>query len=78
MPIVIKTRREIEMMRRAGQIGCEILARMRGAARAGISTLVGASPWPRAGTPQQASRSPAVTQVAAPRVVAPRMISDRL
>jgi methionyl aminopeptidase len=39
MPIVIKTRREIEMMRRAGQIGCEILGKMRGAARAGVSTL---------------------------------------
>jgi methionyl aminopeptidase len=39
MPIVIKTRREIEMMRRAGQIGCEILAKMREAAKAGISTL---------------------------------------
>jgi methionyl aminopeptidase len=39
MPIVIKTRREIEMMRRAGQIGCEILAKMREAAKVGISTL---------------------------------------
>ena len=39
MPIVIKTRREIEMMRRAGQIGCEILAKMREATKAGISTL---------------------------------------
>ncbi|MGB7160375.1 MAG: type I methionyl aminopeptidase [Tepidisphaeraceae bacterium] len=39
MPIVIKTRREIEMMRRAGQIGCEILAKMREATRAGVSTL---------------------------------------
>jgi methionyl aminopeptidase len=39
MPIVIKTRREIEMMRRAGQIGCEILGKMREAAVAGISTL---------------------------------------
>ena len=27
MPIVLKTRREIEMMRRAGQVGCEILRR---------------------------------------------------
>ena len=27
MPIIIKTRREIEMMRRAGQVGCQILAR---------------------------------------------------
>ncbi len=39
MPIVIKNRREIEMMRRAGQIGCEILAKMRGATKAGVSTL---------------------------------------
>jgi methionyl aminopeptidase len=39
MPIVIKTRREIEMMRRAGQIGCEILAKMREAAKVCISTL---------------------------------------
>ncbi len=39
MPIVIKTRREIEMMRRSGQIGCEILAKMREATRAGVSTL---------------------------------------
>lgn len=39
MPIVIKTRREIEMMRRAGQIGCEILAKMREAAKVGVSTL---------------------------------------
>jgi methionyl aminopeptidase len=39
MPIVIKTRREIEMMRRAGQIGCEILAKMREAAVAGVTTM---------------------------------------
>ena len=39
MPIVIKTRREIEMMRRAGQIGCEILAKMREATKVGVSTL---------------------------------------
>ncbi len=38
MPIVIKTRREIEMMRRAGQVGREILAQMEKAAVAGVST----------------------------------------
>jgi methionyl aminopeptidase len=38
MPIVIKTRREIEMMRRAGQVGCEILAKMRQAAVPGATT----------------------------------------
>jgi methionyl aminopeptidase len=38
MPIVIKTRREIEMMRRAGQVGCEILAKMRAAAAPGVTT----------------------------------------
>jgi methionyl aminopeptidase len=38
MPIVIKTRREIEMMRRAGQIGCEILGKMKQAAMAGVTT----------------------------------------
>jgi methionyl aminopeptidase len=38
MPIVIKTRREIEMMRRAGQVGCEILGLMRKAAVAGVTT----------------------------------------
>jgi methionyl aminopeptidase len=39
MPIVIKTRREIEMMRRAGQVGCEILAKMRQAAAPGVTTF---------------------------------------
>jgi methionyl aminopeptidase len=39
MPIIIKTRREIEMMRRTGALGCEILAKMREAARPGVSTL---------------------------------------
>src|SRR5581483_11169792 len=39
MPIVIKTRREIEMMRRAGQVGCEILAKMREAVAPGVSTF---------------------------------------
>ena len=38
MPIVLKTRREIEMMRRAGRLGCEILAKMREAAVAGVTT----------------------------------------
>ena len=39
MPIVIKTRREIEMMRRAGQVAFDVLSRMEGAAAAGVSTL---------------------------------------
>jgi methionyl aminopeptidase len=39
MPIILKTRREIEAMRRAGQVGCDILARMREAAKPGVSTL---------------------------------------
>ena len=39
MPIIIKTRREIEMMRRAGALGCEILSMMREAAKPGISTF---------------------------------------
>ena len=39
MPIIIKTRREIEMMRRAGALGCEILAKMRDAARPGVTTF---------------------------------------
>jgi methionyl aminopeptidase len=39
MPIVIKTRREIEMMRRAGQVGCLILAKMREAVAPGITTF---------------------------------------
>lgn len=38
MPIVIKSRREIELIRRAGQVGCEILAKMRQAVRPGVST----------------------------------------
>src|SRR5512146_1629845 len=38
MPIIIKTRREIEMMRRTGQVGCEILAKMREAVAPGVST----------------------------------------
>jgi methionyl aminopeptidase len=38
MPIVIKSRREIELMRVAGRLGREILEKMAGAARAGVST----------------------------------------
>jgi len=38
MPIVLKTRREIEMMRRAGQIANNILAKMRQAAVVGVTT----------------------------------------
>lgn len=38
MPIVIKTRREIEMMRRAGQVGCHILQKMRQAVAPGVTT----------------------------------------
>lgn len=38
MPIVLKTRREIEMMRRAGHVGREVLARMEKAAVPGVST----------------------------------------
>lgn len=39
MPIIIKTRREIEMMRRAGQVGCQILAKMREAVAPGVTTF---------------------------------------
>lgn len=39
MPIIIKTRREIEMMRRAGQIGCQILAKMREAVAPSVTTF---------------------------------------
>lgn len=38
MPIVFKTRREIEMMRRAGQVGRDILAKMHQAAVPGVTT----------------------------------------
>jgi methionyl aminopeptidase len=38
MPIVIKSRFEIERMRRAGQVGCEILSKMRQASVAGVTT----------------------------------------
>jgi methionyl aminopeptidase len=39
MPIIIKGRREIEMMRRAGKLGCEILYKMRQAAVSGVTTF---------------------------------------
>jgi methionyl aminopeptidase len=35
---VLKSRREIEMMRRAGQVACQVLAKMREAAVAGVTT----------------------------------------
>jgi methionyl aminopeptidase len=38
MPIVLKTRRELEMMRRAGQVGRGILSKMRDAAVVGVTT----------------------------------------
>ena len=38
MPIVIKSRREIEMMRRAGHIGYQVLQTMREAVRPGVTT----------------------------------------
>jgi len=38
MPIVLKTRREIEMMRRAGQVACQILAQMRADTAPGVTT----------------------------------------
>src|SRR6185312_5547648 len=38
MPIVLKTRREIEMMRRAGQVARDILAAMHRAAVPGVTT----------------------------------------
>jgi len=40
MPIILKSRHDIEMMRRAGQVGCNILAKMRQAAVVGVSTAV--------------------------------------
>ena len=39
MPIIIKGRREIEMMRKAGKLGCEILQKMRKAAVIGVTTF---------------------------------------
>lgn len=38
MPIVIKTRREIEQMRRAGQVACKVLELMCQAVKPGITT----------------------------------------
>ncbi len=38
MPIIIKTRREIEMMRRAGQVANSILQKMKQATIAGVTT----------------------------------------
>jgi len=38
MPIVLKTRREIEMMRRTSQVGRDVLAKMHRAAVPGVST----------------------------------------
>lgn len=38
MPIILKSRREIEMMRRAGRLAHAILGEMRQAARAGVTT----------------------------------------
>jgi methionyl aminopeptidase len=38
MPIVIKTRREIELMRAAGRLGRQILVKMAAAARPGVTT----------------------------------------
>lgn len=38
MPIIIKSRREIEMMRRCGQIGSNILRQMADAVRPGVTT----------------------------------------
>jgi methionyl aminopeptidase len=38
MPIIVKTRREIEMMRRTGQVGCEILGKMRAIVKPGVTT----------------------------------------
>src|SRR5438477_10184361 len=39
MPIERKSRREIELMRRAGWVGSQILNKMREATAAGVSTL---------------------------------------
>ncbi|HWB54752.1 MAG TPA: type I methionyl aminopeptidase [Tepidisphaeraceae bacterium] len=38
MPIIIKTRREIELMRAAGRLGHQILQKMKSAVRPGVST----------------------------------------
>jgi len=39
MPIILKTRREIDMMRRAGRVACLILERMRDAVTPGVTTF---------------------------------------
>jgi len=39
MPIIIKTRREIEQMRRAGRLACLILEKMRNAVAPGVTTF---------------------------------------
>src|SRR5262245_6650416 len=39
MPIIIKTRREIELMRRAGQVGHDILHKMKEIVRPGVTTF---------------------------------------
>jgi methionyl aminopeptidase len=39
MPIIIKSRREIEMMRRAGRLACLILEKMRRAVVPGVTTF---------------------------------------
>jgi methionyl aminopeptidase len=39
MPIVLKTRREIDLMRHAGRVGHDILEKMKTAAVAGVTTL---------------------------------------
>jgi methionyl aminopeptidase len=38
MPVIIKSRREVEMMRRTGKIGHEILGKMAAAVRVGVTT----------------------------------------
>jgi methionyl aminopeptidase len=38
MPIILKTRHDLEMMRRAGRVGFEILAKMREAVAPGVTT----------------------------------------
>jgi methionyl aminopeptidase len=38
MPTILKTRREIELMRHAGQVGHDILGKMKAAAVAGVTT----------------------------------------
>src|SRR6185369_644401 len=39
MAIVLKSRNDIERMRRAGQVACRILAKMRAAVGPGVTTL---------------------------------------